>query len=93
MKPKAPPRVSIRAVREAYGLTVPDLVERIAEHGVTVQSTATIRNVETGNKRPSPRLLRAWAKALKLNPVDVAMPGECRCHEQGEDGEQARQAA
>lgn len=85
MKAKAPPRVGIRAVREAYGLTVNDLVTRIAEHGVDVKDTATIRNIETGNKRPSPRLLRAWAKALKLNPVDVAMPDECCCHEHDAD--------
>jgi transcriptional regulator with XRE-family HTH domain len=81
MTAKAPPRVGIRAVREAYGLTIPDLVTRIEEHGVTVKDTATIRNVETGNKRPSLRLLNAWAKALKLNPTDVAMPDECCCHE------------
>jgi transcriptional regulator with XRE-family HTH domain len=74
--------VGIRAVREAYGLTIKDLVTRIAEQGVTVKDTATIRNVETGHKRPSTPLLVAWAKALKLNPVDVVLPGECDCGEQ-----------
>ncbi len=85
MTAKAPPRVGIRAVREAYGLTIPDLVTRIEEHGVTVQDTSTIRNVETGNKRPSQRLIRAWALALRLNPTDVALPDECCCHEQDAD--------
>ena len=85
MTAKAPPRVGIRAVREAYGLTIPELVTRIEEHGVTVVNTSTIRNVETGNKRPSIRLLNAWAKALRLNPVDVVMPDECCCHEQDAD--------
>lgn len=75
MTAKAPPRVSIRAVREAYGLSVRELMDRIAEHGVVVKDTATIRNIETGNKRPSNSLLVAWAKALKLNPVDVVVPG------------------
>ena len=80
-----PPKVGIRAVREAYGLTVAELVMRIEEHGVTVEDTSTIRNVETGNKKPSNRLLNAWARALKLNPVDVIMPDECYCHEQDAD--------
>lgn len=80
-----PPKVGIRAVREAYGLSVDDLVQRIAEHGVIVGNTCTIRNVETGNKKPSIRLLHAWARALRLNPVDVIMPDECYCHEQDAD--------
>ena len=75
------PQIPIRALREAYGLTIDQLVTRIEEHGVTVVNTSTIRNVETGNKRPSSRLLNAWARALKLNPTDVAMPDECCCHE------------
>jgi transcriptional regulator with XRE-family HTH domain len=73
MTAKAPPRVSIRAVREAYGLSIRDLMQRIAEHGVEVKDPATIRNVETGNKTPGNELLTAWAKALKLNPVDVVV--------------------
>jgi transcriptional regulator with XRE-family HTH domain len=74
MTAKAPPQVSIRAVREAYGLSIRRLIDRIAEQGVEVQDPATIRNVETGNKRPSTELLTAWAKALKLNPSDVRVP-------------------
>lgn len=85
MTAKAPPRVGIRAVREAYGLTIPDLITRIKEHGVTVVNTSTIRNVETGNKRPSVPLLNAWARALKINPVDVTMPEDCCCHVQDAD--------
>lgn len=63
--------VPIRAVRKAYGISVHDLVERIAEQGVTVRDTATIRNVETGNKRPSDQLRFAWARALGLSPLDA----------------------
>lgn len=91
MTAKGPPQVGIRAVREAYGLSVRDLVTRIAEHGVIVKDTATIRNVETGHKRPSRPLLAAWAKALKLNPVDVTLPDEYDCREQS-DGDAEVQA-
>ncbi len=68
--------VPIRAVRKAYGITIEDLVERIAAQGVTVMDTATIRNVETGNKRPSDQLRFAWARALGLSPLDAqVIPG------------------
>lgn len=73
---KTPPRVGIRAVREAYGLSITDLMIRIEEQGVVVKDSATIRNIETGNKVPSNKLLTAWARALKLNPVDVVLPRE-----------------
>ncbi len=76
MTAKAPPMVSIRAVREAYGLTTRDLITRIGEQGVEVQDTATIRNVELGHKQPSNKLIVAWAKALKLNPVDVVLAAD-----------------
>lgn len=85
MTAMAPPRVSIRAVREAYGLTIQQLIDRIAEQGVDVHDVGTISNVELGRKRPSNRLLVAWAKALKLSPVDVVL---CDAHANG-DGEQA----
>ena len=65
--------VSIRAVREAYGLSTRDLITRIGEQGVEVRDTATIRNIELGHKQPSKRLIVAWARALKLNPVDVIL--------------------
>ena len=81
-KPKVPPRVSIRAVREAYGLSIRDLMDRIAEQGHEVKDASTIRNVETGNQAPSLPLITAWARALKLNPVDVVLPNR-----NGADGE------
>jgi transcriptional regulator with XRE-family HTH domain len=73
MTAKAPPLVSIRAVREAYGLSAQDLITRIGEQGVEVGNTSTIRNVELGHKRPSNRLLVAWAKALRLSPTDIVL--------------------
>lgn len=57
----------------AYGLTVAELVERIAAHGVDVHED-TLRNIELGHKRASPPLLAAWANALRLSPLDVWQP-------------------
>lgn len=64
------PQVSIRLLREAHGLTLPALVERIAEHGVTVTADH-LSNCELGWKRPSVALLHAWAKALGIARLDV----------------------
>jgi transcriptional regulator with XRE-family HTH domain len=62
--------VRIRDLRLARGWTIAQLVERIAEHGVSV-TEAGISNVETGNKQGSERLLTAWAKALGSDPMNV----------------------
>lgn len=64
------PKVSIRDLREAHGLSVADLVERIEAQGVKVHPD-TIRNVELGHKRASKPLMTAWAKALDLTSLDV----------------------
>lgn len=60
----------IRDLRIAHGITIKQLVERIAEQGVSI-TEAGISNVETGNKRASDRLLTAWAKALGVQPLDI----------------------
>ena len=73
-KQKHPPLVSIRAIREAYGLSPADLVQRIAEQGHHVSNQSTIRGVENGTYRPGNELMIAWAKALRLNPTDVILP-------------------
>lgn len=65
-----PPTVSLRVLREAHGLNIPGLVRRIEEQGVTVTADH-ISNCELGWKRPSNALLHAWAKALKITPLDV----------------------
>lgn len=69
-----PPRVDIRRLREAHGLTIPALVERIREQGYDVTADH-ISNCELGWKRPSNSLLHAWAKALGLLPLDVHLNG------------------
>jgi transcriptional regulator with XRE-family HTH domain len=82
MTAKSQLMVPIRAVRKAYGLSIEELVERIAEQGHVVEDTATIRNVETGNKRPSDRLRFAWAQALGLSPLDArVIPGADGTHD------------
>lgn len=67
------PQARIRAFRVAAGLTLEQLAERIEEHGVPV-SVPHVSRVERGLDRPSPRLLRAWALALGLQPLDVHLP-------------------
>lgn len=68
------PLVGIRELRKAYGLSVGELARRITdEQGLKVHED-TIRNVELGHRRASNPLITAWAKALGLNPLDVAQP-------------------
>lgn len=69
-----PPQVSIRLLREAHGLTLPALAERIQERGVEVTADH-LSNCELGWKRPSNALTHAWAKALGITPLDVTFPG------------------
>lgn len=69
------PQVRIRDYREALGISVNQLVDRIIETGYTEKLHAdTIRNVELGHKRASKPLMTAWAKALGLMPLDVWQP-------------------
>ncbi|MDO3245221.1 helix-turn-helix domain-containing protein [Mycobacteroides abscessus] len=70
----AGPQIRIRALREAHGLSVSQLIERIAAEGVDGVHPDTVRNVELGYKRASKPLLTAWAKALGLSPLDVWQP-------------------
>lgn len=70
----AGPQIRIRALREAHGLSVNALVDRIAENGHNGVHPDTIRNVELGYKRASKPLMAAWAKALGINPLDVWQP-------------------
>ncbi len=68
------PQIRIRDLREAHGLSVRNLIERIAENGVDGVHPDTIRNVELGYKRASNPLMTAWAKALGLSPLNVWQP-------------------
>jgi hypothetical protein len=69
------PQVPIRALREAHGISVQDLIERIEQAGGPQKTHPdTIRNVELGYKRASNPLMTAWAKALGLTALDVYQP-------------------
>lgn len=68
------PLVPIRWLRDANGLSVSQLCDRIEPHLGKRPHEDTIRNVELGHKRASGPLLNAWAKALGLTPLDVAQP-------------------
>lgn len=72
-RPKHPPLVTLRALREAYGLSRSDLIQRIAEQGCDT-AESTIRGVENAWQPPGNELITAWAKALRLNPADVILP-------------------
>ncbi|MFC5184412.1 helix-turn-helix domain-containing protein [Actinomadura harenae] len=72
-----PPMVPLRALREAHGLSTTQLAERIAEYGVRVHPSS-LTNVEQGNKQVSRSLLRAWALALNIHPVDVRRDDDLR---------------
>lgn len=65
--------VPLRAYRKMAGITVEDLIERIAAQGVVVKNVSTINNVELGHRRPSEPLRVAWARALGLSPVDLRL--------------------
>lgn len=69
--------VPLRALREAHGLTTPQLAERIAEQGVKVDPDSLCA-VELGQTGVSQRLLTAWARALKISPLDIRRPQELR---------------
>jgi transcriptional regulator with XRE-family HTH domain len=62
--------IRIKDLRLAYGLTMNQLAEKIAEQGVSI-SEGGISNVENGNKQASDRLLIAWARALGIDPLTV----------------------
>jgi len=64
------PKVSIRELRKAHGLTLSDLAERIKSFGVDVHPD-TLSNVELGRRRAARPLMVAWAHALAVTPLDV----------------------
>jgi len=67
------PQVRIRALRQARGLSIPQLVALIRAFSVDVHKDA-ISNIELGHRRASSDLLSAWARALGLDPQDVTQP-------------------
>lgn len=69
--------VSLRALREAHGLSSPQLAERIREQGFPVTADSLL-NVELGHKRASNPLIHAWARALGIRALDIHQADELR---------------
>ena len=74
---RIPPQVTLRAIREAHGLTSPMLAAKIAERGVKVDPDHLL-SVELGHKRASNSLIVAWANVLQINPRDIRQAAELR---------------
>jgi len=54
---------AMRVIRERSGMTVDDLVQRLAQLGLRAHPD-TIRNIELGHRQPSVKLLAGIAEAL-----------------------------
>lgn len=65
------PRVGIREVRKAHGLTLEQLADRIEEQGYKRPDADSLSNIERGNRRASEALLHAWCKAVGIHPLDA----------------------
>lgn len=59
---------AMRIIRERSELSVADVVDAVREDGIDVHPDH-IRNIELGYKQPSPKLLAAIARALKVPKV------------------------
>lgn len=67
--------MNVRLLREAYGIPVSELIERMQKHGASKKlHPDTIRNVELGYKKASKLLMTQWMLALGQNPLDVWQP-------------------
>jgi transcriptional regulator with XRE-family HTH domain len=87
-----PPQISLRALREALGLTLDELAERIDRQGVPVTKFA-LSNVETGKRRASGRLMDAWATALGTTTMHVRQDRELRALVQATEVDHSRSGA
>lgn len=72
-----PAHVTLRALRDARGLTARALAELLEHRGVKV-STDHIIAVELGHSGAGTALRVAWADELRINPRDIHMAGELR---------------
>lgn len=84
---RIPPLVSIREVRLAHGLSARAVADRIeAEEGIEVHPDSLL-NIELGNRSGNVALLKAWARVLRLDPMDVYRPEELRARLASVDAE------
>jgi transcriptional regulator with XRE-family HTH domain len=74
---RIPAHVSLRALREARGLTAGKLAGHLRERGIDVDPNH-IYDVELGRKCPSFELRTAWAEVLGIGVLDIRTDGEIR---------------
>lgn len=72
-----PPQVSLRALREAQGLTLAELADLIREQGVEI-STDGLNNAELGHRGASEKLMLAWASALNVKRMHIRSSQQLR---------------
>jgi transcriptional regulator with XRE-family HTH domain len=77
MSAPIPPQVSLRALREALGLTLEQTAEAIREQGVPITKIG-LNNAELGHKNASEALVIAWARALGIKRIHVRQAPELR---------------
>lgn len=70
-----PPQIPLRALREAFGMTLEELHAAIREQGVEV-SVKHINNVELGHRQGNDELMEAWARALRTKRLLIRQGDE-----------------
>lgn len=71
------PVVSLKTLRESHRLTLKGLAERITADGHPVQYS-TLGLIENGRRTGSADLMRAWAFALNVKPLDLRTEDDLR---------------
>ncbi|GAB7044928.1 helix-turn-helix domain-containing protein [Catenuloplanes indicus] len=72
-----PPVIPVRALREALGLTLDDVVARIKDQG-EMASKSGLSNFEAGVRQASPRLALAYCRALGVDRHHISQAREQR---------------
>lgn len=67
---RIPPLVTVRTLREALGLTSPQVAERMGDYGVDYHADSVL-NVERGLRGAGAPALGAFALACGIKPVDI----------------------
>lgn len=80
--PRTPPHVPLRALREAMGLTLDQVIGRInQEFPELTPSRGSISAIESGARGASAQMLRALAVSYGLTPGSITTDYEPRARE------------
>lgn len=74
---RIPALVTLRALRQARGLTAVALADLLRDRGVQVDPDH-IYSVELGHKNPGLAVRKAWADELGISPRDIVIAPEVR---------------